>query len=85
LAKFVKIVNLLMTNKCTSIVGHYDDHSGAPGQYRWHCPMQHVQGYLGSHWTLPSGDYLLRIALVAARAAGKQTAINKYIYFAGHF
>jgi hypothetical protein len=28
--------------------------------------MQHVQGYSGSHWTLPSDDYLLRIALLAA-------------------
>jgi hypothetical protein len=33
----------------------------------WHLPMQHVQGYIGSHWTLPSGNYSLRIALTAAR------------------
>ena len=30
--------------------------------------MQHVQGYTGSHWTPPSGDYSLRIAPAAARA-----------------
>jgi hypothetical protein len=36
--------------------------------------MQHVQGYTGSHWTLPSGDYSLRIALAAARTA-KQTTM----------
>jgi hypothetical protein len=30
--------------------------------------MQHDQGFTGSHWTPPSGDYLLRIALAAARA-----------------
>jgi hypothetical protein len=50
----------------------------APEQYRWHCPMRHVQGYLGRHWTLPSGDYSLRIASAAARATGKKTTINKY-------
>jgi hypothetical protein len=33
-----------MTNKCTTVVGHFDGHGGAPMQYRWHCPMQHVQG-----------------------------------------
>ena len=33
-----------------------------------HLPMQHVQGYIGSHWTLPSGNYLLRITPAAAMA-----------------
>jgi hypothetical protein len=47
--------------------------------------MRNVQGYLKCHWTLPSGTYLLRIAPAAARATGKQTTINKYTYFAGHF
>jgi hypothetical protein len=47
--------------------------------------MRHVQGFLGSHWSLPLGDYLLHIAPAAARATGKQTTINKYTYFAGHF
>jgi hypothetical protein len=28
--------------------------------------MKHVQGYLTSHWTPPSGDYSPRIALVDA-------------------
>jgi hypothetical protein len=74
-----------MTNKCTSVIGHFDGHGGAPGQYRRHHPMRHVQGYLGSHWTLPSGNYLLCIAPGAARATGKQTTINKYTYFAGRF
>jgi hypothetical protein len=47
--------------------------------------MQHVQGYSGSHWTLASGNYSLRIAPAAARATGKQTTINKYTYKAGRF
>jgi len=30
--------------------------------------MQHVQGFTGSQWAPPLGDYLLRIAPAAARA-----------------
>ena len=31
--------------------------------------MQHVQeGYTGSHWTLPSGNYMFRITPAAAKA-----------------
>jgi hypothetical protein len=74
-----------MTNECTSVVGHFDGHSGAPGQYRWHLPMRHVQGYPKSHWMPPPGDYLLRIALAAARVTGKQTIMNKHTFFAGCF
>jgi hypothetical protein len=37
--------------------------------------MQHVQGYTGSHWTPPSGDYSLRIALAAARATANKTTL----------
>jgi hypothetical protein len=46
--------------------------TGAPGQYRLHCLMQHVQGYLGSHWTPPLVNYSLRVAPAATRATGKQ-------------
>jgi hypothetical protein len=74
-----------MTSTCSSVVGRFDGHSGAPEQYRQHRPMWHVQGYSGSHWTPPLGNYLLRIATVAARATGKQTTINKYTFKAGHF
>jgi hypothetical protein len=74
-----------MTIKCTLSAVHFDSHGGPPVQYKAYCPMQHVQGYSGSHWMLPSGDYSLRIAPVAARATGKQTAISKYTYKAGHF
>jgi hypothetical protein len=74
-----------MTNKCTSIVGRFDDHDCAPEHYRRHCPMRHVQGYPGSHWTPPSGNYLLRIAPVAARATANETTLKKWTNFAGHF
>jgi hypothetical protein len=72
------MTKLTMMNKCTLSAGHFDGHGSAPEQYRQHCPMRHVQGYSRSHWTPPSGGYLLRIAPVAARATGKQTTINKY-------
>jgi hypothetical protein len=66
-----------MMNKCTSSTGRFDGYGGAPEQYRWHCPMRHVQGYSGSHWMPASGDYSLCITPAAARA-GKQTTNNKY-------
>ena len=40
-----------------------------------HHPMQHVQGYTGSHWTPPSGNYSLRIALAATRATANKTTM----------
>jgi hypothetical protein len=72
-------------NKCTLSAGHFDGLGGAPEQYRWHQPMQHVQGYSGSHWTPASGGYLLRITPAGARTTGIQTTINKYTCKAGHF
>jgi hypothetical protein len=72
------MTKLMMANECTLSAGRFDVHGGAPEQYRQHCPMRHVQGYSGSHWTLALGDYSLRIAPAAARATGKQTLINKY-------
>jgi hypothetical protein len=62
-----------MTNECTSSSGRFDGLGGALQRYRRHHPMGHVQGYSGSHWTPPSGDYLLRIAPAAARATANET------------
>jgi hypothetical protein len=72
------MTKLMMTNECILSTGRFDSHGGAPEKYRQHRPMRHVQGYSGSHWTPPSGNYLLRIAPAATRATGKQTTINKY-------
>ncbi len=47
--------------------------------------MRYVQGYPGSHWTPPSGNYLLRIAPAATRATANETATKKWTNFAGHF
>jgi hypothetical protein len=74
-----------MMNECTSSTSRFNGHDGAPVQYKAHHPMQHGQGYSGSHWMLASSNYLLRIAPAATRATGKQTTINKYTYKAGHF
>ena len=74
-----------MTNKCRSSAGRFDDHGGAPEQYRQHCPMRHVHGSSGSHWTPASGAYLLRIAPAATRATINKTTIKQYTHFAGRF
>ncbi len=63
-------------SKCTSSAGHFDSHGSAPVQYKVHCLMRHVQSCFGSHWTLPLGDSLLRIAPAAARAITKQTMMK---------
>jgi hypothetical protein len=56
-------------------VDHVDGHGEALKQYMPHRLVQHVQGYTGSHWTPPSGDYSLRIALAAATAAANKTTM----------
>ena len=63
-------------NECTSAVCHFDGHGGAPVQYEAHRLMQHDQGFTGSHWTPPSGDYLLHIASAAARATINTTIMQ---------
>jgi hypothetical protein len=68
----------VVVNECTSSAGRFDGHGGVPEQYRRHPLMGHVQGYLGSHWTLALGNYLPHITPAAARATGKQTTIKKY-------
>ncbi len=62
-----------MMNKCTSVVSHFDGHGGEPEQYRQHRPMRRVQGYPGSHWMPPLGDYSLRIVPAAPSATANKT------------
>jgi len=52
--------------KCTSFAGHFDGYGDAPVRCQVHCPMQHVQGYLRSHWTPPLGKYSPHIAPAVA-------------------
>jgi hypothetical protein len=54
--------NIDDSKKCTSFVGHFDGYDDVPVRCQAHRPMQHVQGYLRSHWTLPLSKYLLHIA-----------------------
>jgi hypothetical protein len=70
------MTKLRMTSKCTSIAAHFEGLVDAPEQYRWHCSMWHVQGYLGSHWTPPLGDYSIRIAPAAAGATANKTMMK---------
>jgi hypothetical protein len=63
-------------NECTSATGHFNSHGHVTVQYRWHRPMHHVQGYIGSHWTPPSGDYSLRIVPAAGRATANKTKMQ---------
>jgi hypothetical protein len=67
----------MMMNKCTSSAGHFDGHSGALEQYRWHRLMRHVQGYSGSHWMPPLGNYSLHITPAAARATANKATMKK--------
>jgi hypothetical protein len=74
-----------MTSKCTSIAAHFEGLADAPVLCNKNCPMQHVQGYSGSHWTPSLGDYTLCFTLVAAGATANKTTMKKWANFAGHF
>jgi hypothetical protein len=66
-----------MTSKCTTAVARFEGLTDAPEQYRWHRPMRHVQGYLGSYWTPPSGNYLLLLPQQPPeQQANKQQSTN---------
>ncbi len=52
--------------KCRRIAGDFDCHADAAVRYGAHRPMEHVQCFTGSHWMLPSGKCLRRIASAAA-------------------
>jgi hypothetical protein len=73
------------TNKCISVLCHFDGCADVWVQCCLYPPMQHVQGYTGSHWTPPLGNYSLRIAPTAARVTGSITIVKKLTNFAGHF
>jgi hypothetical protein len=70
---------------CTLSAIHFDCNGASLVQYEVHLPMQHVQGYSRSHWTPPSGSYLLHIAPTAARATANKTTTTKCTKKTGHF
>jgi hypothetical protein len=63
-------------NQSTLSAGHSDQHGGVPVQYEAHHPIWHAQGYSERHWTPPSGDCSLCIALAAARATINKTTMK---------
>ncbi len=63
-------------NKHTSAARHFDGHVDKLEQYGVYCQIQHDQGFTGSHWTLPSGNYLVRVASAAARVTINKTTVQ---------
>ena len=53
-------------NKCRRIAGNFDCHADAAVRRGVHRPIEHIQGFTRSHWMLPSGKCLRRIAPAAA-------------------
>ncbi len=51
--------------KCRWVAGNFDCHADVGVRRGAHRPMEHVQGFTGSHWMLPSGKCLRRIAPAA--------------------
>jgi hypothetical protein len=58
--------------KCRASDGDFDHHADAGVQCGAHHPMEHILGLTRSHWMLPSGKCLCRIAPAAAM-------VNNYI------
>jgi hypothetical protein len=47
-------------NKYTYKAGCFDGHGNAPVRNCVHCPMEEVQSFTRSHWTLPLSKYYVR-------------------------
>ncbi len=52
--------------KCRRIAGDFAGYGDAAVRHGAHRPMEHIQGFTRSHWMLPSGECLRRIAPAAA-------------------
>jgi len=63
-------------NEGTSIAGHFNGRAEALKRYMRHCPMQHDQGFTGSHWTPPLGDYWLLIIPATTRVTANKTKVQ---------
>ena len=53
--------------KCRQIAGNFDGYTDAAVQCGMHPPMENIPGFTRSHWMLPSGKCLHRIAPAAAK------------------
>jgi hypothetical protein len=73
----VKIDN---AKQYTTIVTRFGGPNDAPVQFCVHCLMEGVQGFTRSHWTPPSGKYLLRIIPVDNGVACKKKMMKRAPY-----
>ena len=62
----VGCVRTIVRKKCTLIPGRFNGHVDVAVKCWVHCLMEHIQGFIGSHWMLLSDKCLCRIAPVAA-------------------
>ncbi len=63
--------------KCRRITGNFDCHADAAVRRGVHCPIEHIQGFTGSHWMPPLGMCLRHIASAAAMIDGfVETTLN---------
>ena len=69
----------------TTIATRFDNSDDALVQCHVHCPMEGVQGFTRSHWTPPSGKYLLSIIPADNGVACKKKNDKKSTILAGHF
>ena len=52
--------------KCRQIDDNFDGHGDAAVRRGTHLPIEHIQGFIRSHWMPPSGECLRPIAPAAA-------------------
>jgi hypothetical protein len=67
--------------KCRQIDGDFDGHGDAVVRRGTHLPIEHIQGFIRSHWIPPSGECLRRIAPAAAMVKEfekKNTKLTKH-------
>jgi hypothetical protein len=64
----------------TTIATRFDGRNDVPVQCRIYCPMEGIQGFTRSHWTLPLGKYLLRIILADYGVACKNKTMKRAPY-----
>ncbi len=76
----------MAANELPSSADHdVDGHGEALKRYMRHRPMQHVQGYTGSHWIAAIGRLLTPYCLGGCQGDSKQNKDVLCTHFDGHF
>jgi hypothetical protein len=73
-------VKINYAKQYTTVATHFNSRDDAPVQCHVHCPMEGVQGFTRSHWTPPSGKYLLCIIPADNGVACKKKMMKKAPY-----